>query len=80
MGRRLRVDMIACDGYGHCHELLPELIALDRWGYPVLPDGDVPEALLPEARRAVELCPVLALRLEARGDAPVRASGRTDGR
>ena len=63
MGRRLRVDMIACDGYGNCHELLPELIALDRWGYPLLVDGDVPDALLPEARRAVELCPVLALRL-----------------
>ncbi|MGE0026706.1 MAG: ferredoxin [Thermoleophilia bacterium] len=65
MGVRLRVDMIACDGYGHCHELLPELIALDRWGYPIVPDGEVPEDLAPEARRAVDLCPVLALRLEA---------------
>ena len=69
MGGRLRVDMIACDGYGHCHELLPELIHLDRWHYPVVADPEVPDALLPEARRAVELCPVLALRLEeARGE------------
>jgi ferredoxin len=75
MARRLRVDMIACDGYGNCHELLPELIALDRWGYPVLQDADVPDHLLPVARRAVELCPVLALRLEARLEAAA-ARGR----
>ena len=30
----LRLDPIACDGHGNCHELLPELIGLDRWGYP----------------------------------------------
>ena len=59
----LVVDRIACDGYGMCAELLPELIDLDDWGYPIIRDGGVPDALLDHARRAVAVCPVLALRL-----------------
>jgi ferredoxin len=62
----LAVDRIACDGSGLCAELLPELIELDDWGYPMLTTQTVPEALLPLARRAVDRCPVLALRLAAR--------------
>ncbi|HEY7940629.1 MAG TPA: ferredoxin [Candidatus Limnocylindrales bacterium] len=60
---RLQVDRIRCDGAGLCAELLPELIALDDWGYPILAPDAVPNALLPLARQAVEACPVLALRL-----------------
>jgi len=60
---QLAVDRIACDGYGMCAELLPELIDLDDWGYPIIRDGGVPDALLDHARRAVAVCPVLALRL-----------------
>ena len=59
----LLVDRIACDGYGMCAELLPELIDLDDWGYPIVRAGGVPDALLDHARRAVGVCPVLALRL-----------------
>jgi len=59
----LVVDRIACDGFGMCAELLPELISLDDWGYPIVRDGGVPDALLDHARRAVAVCPVLALRL-----------------
>ena len=59
----LRVDPIACDAHGNCHELLPELIGVDRWGYPIVADGDVPPGLVEEARRAAQLCPVLALKL-----------------
>ena len=33
---RLRVNPIACSGHGVCAELLPELITLDEWGYPVI--------------------------------------------
>jgi ferredoxin len=65
MGVELRVDRIRCDGAGLCAELLPELVALDDWGYPMLRPGAVPEALLDHARRAVDACPVLAIRLEA---------------
>jgi ferredoxin len=59
----LVVDRIACDGFGMCAELLPELIDLDDWGYPIVAAGGVPDALLDHARRAVAVCPVLALRL-----------------
>ena len=38
----LVVDRIACDGYGMCAELLPELIDLDDWGYPIMRVGGVP--------------------------------------
>ena len=61
---RLRVDWIACDGHGLCAELLPELVDLDDWGYPVLERGAVPAGLLPHARAAVRACPALALRLQ----------------
>jgi ferredoxin len=61
--QRLLVDRTQCDGYGMCAELLPELIGLDDWGYPILPEGAVPERLGDLARRAVDACPVLALRL-----------------
>ena len=62
---RLQIDRIRCDGYGMCAELLPELVELDDWGYPILRAGNVPADLLAHARRAVEACPVLALRLAA---------------
>lgn len=61
---RLRVDRIACDGRGLCAELLPEIVTLDEWGYPILREaGEMPPDLLPHARRAVAACPMLALRL-----------------
>jgi ferredoxin len=63
MIRSLRVNPIACTGHGICAELLPELIRLDEWGYPIMPAGFVPPELLPLARRAVRACPALALRL-----------------
>lgn len=59
----LAVDRIKCDGRGLCAELLPELIRLDDWGYPMLGPAAVPEHLLPLAQRAVEECPVLAIAL-----------------
>lgn len=63
-GMRLRLNPIACDGHGMCAELLPEWIRLDDWGYPILAPGPLPAALVEHARRAVQACPVLALRLE----------------
>jgi ferredoxin len=64
---RLRVDPIACDAHGLCAELLPELIRLDDWGYPILQRPEVPPELRAHARRAVDACPTLALMLERRG-------------
>ena len=60
---KLRVDMIECRAHGVCAEVAPELIALDEWGYPILADGAVPPTLAKHARRAVTLCPRLALTL-----------------
>jgi ferredoxin len=67
----LVVDRIACDGFGMCAELLPELIELDDWGYPIIAAGGVPDQLLDHARRAVAVCPVLALKLARTATAPV---------
>lgn len=61
---RLRVDPIACDGHGACAELLPEVITLDDWGFPIIRSGPVERRLLRLARRAVSSCPKLALQLE----------------
>ena len=58
------VDRIACDGYGICAELLPERIDLDDWGYPIISSEPIGPNLLDHARRAAEMCPVLALRLQ----------------
>ncbi|MBO0831946.1 MAG: ferredoxin [Actinobacteria bacterium] len=62
MALRLEVDPIACDAHGLCADLLPELIALDEWGYPII-DNRVPPGLAAHAKRAVSACPSLALRL-----------------
>lgn len=66
---RLRLDPIACDGRGLCAELLPELVELDDWGYPIVSGDPVPADVLAAARRAASACPTLALRLEREGDA-----------
>lgn len=70
---RLRVDMVACDGVGQCALVAPELVELDRWGYPVVrrdPEGDGGRGRDDDAaaRRAVRACPRRALWL---ADAPV---------
>ena len=63
MAETLRVNPINCTGHGVCAELLPELIHLDEWGYPIVDGQPVPAALERDARAAVSACPTLALRL-----------------
>lgn len=65
MDRQLRVDWIKCDGYGLCGDMLPEVIDLDEWRYPILSPGPVDPALLDDAQRAVDCCPMKALILES---------------
>ena len=65
MSLTIRVNPITCDGHGMCAELLPELIRLDPWGYPILSSTAVPEPLADHARRAAQACPTLALLLIA---------------
>lgn len=69
---RLQVDPVACDAYGYCAELLPELIGVDEWGYPVIAGGAVPPQLMELARKAVADCPRRALALV---DAPGQQRG-----
>lgn len=67
----LRVNPILCDGYGHCHELAPELVTVDEWGYPVIKSTPVPLTnlgALESARYAVRGCPRQALRIERIAD------------
>ncbi len=64
MSAHLRVNPIACKAHGLCAELLPELIRLDDWGFPIIDDDRVPPELLDLARKAVDVCPTLALLLE----------------
>jgi ferredoxin len=59
----LVVDRIKCDGRGLCAEILPELIRLDSWGYPIVAPGPIPAHLMGLAERAVDDCPVLAIAL-----------------
>jgi ferredoxin len=66
MSEHLAVDRIRCDGRGLCADLIPEMIRLDDWGYPVIESAPVPRALRTHANRAVDSCPTLALRLEHR--------------
>lgn len=60
---RLNVDWTRCDGHGLCAYLLPELVQLDRYGYPVIMDSDIPVWLERDVQRAVAMCPALALRV-----------------
>ncbi len=68
----LRVDPVQCDGFGHCHELAPDLVDIDEWGYPIIRREPTPLAdhqSLRSARYAVRGCPRQALHIE-RVEAP----------
>lgn len=64
---QLRLNPILCDGYGQCAELLPEVVTLDEWGYPIVGRTAIGGELEADARRAVAMCPRLALSLEKAG-------------
>jgi ferredoxin len=67
----LKVNPILCDSYGHCHELAPELVQMDEWGYPIISSTPVPSsnvAALQSAKYAVRGCPRQALRIERISD------------
>jgi ferredoxin len=64
-GTRLRVDPVACAGIGMCAHLADDLVRLDSWGYPVLPQRDLAAGEARQAARAVTGCPRRALRLDA---------------
>jgi ferredoxin len=76
---KLSLDPTMCVGYGACAQLVPEVVTMDEWGFPILQpreevggrDGfesdrravEVPAELEHLANRAVHSCPKLALTL-----------------
>jgi len=62
-GARLDIDWTRCDGHGLCAALLPDRIGRDEWGFPVLDGRPVTPNEEKSVRRAVTVCPALALRL-----------------
>ena len=65
---RITIDPVACDAYGYCAEILPEVIGLDEWGYPIIRDGPLAGELVALAKRAARDCPKRALTIRARAD------------
>ena len=63
----LKVNPIRCEAYGLCSELLPELVELDEWGYPIVDGEPVSGEELAHAKRAAQACPTFALLLERQG-------------
>ncbi len=71
IGSTLHIDWTACDGRGLCTELLSDILARDKWGFPIARTGAasarsdvaIPRQRLEAANEAVSLCPLLALRL-----------------
>ncbi|MCW2942856.1 MAG: dehydrogenase [Actinomycetia bacterium] len=63
---RLEVDWSRCDGHGLCADILKGTVRMDEYDYPVIPEGAIPLYLEADARKAVAMCPGLALRLVKR--------------
>jgi ferredoxin len=66
MSTHLLVNPITCEAHGLCAELLPEMITLDDWGYPIIDGNPVTPELLEHAQRAAAACPTLALLIQRR--------------
>lgn len=71
--RFLHVDPILCVGHGLCAEMLPEVIALDDWGFPMISPDPVPRHLSKQAGRTRAACPALALRVDRNPDRRAQA-------
>ena len=61
---KLEIDWTRCDGHGLCAAVLLGRIALDEWGFPIIAAAAVRGAEVTSVRRAIGVCPALALRLE----------------
>ena len=57
----LRVDPIACEGIAICAHLAPDVLELDRWGFPITPRTPLQGAALDQAKKAARGCPKRAL-------------------
>lgn len=62
----IAIDWTRCDGHGLCAALLPGRITRDEWGFPIPANHPLRDDEVTHTRRAVALCPALALRLDKR--------------
>lgn len=60
---RLVVDPVACEAVGLCAYLAPDIVELDRWGYPIVQPARLRPEQAAAAGRAVRACPRRALHL-----------------
>lgn len=61
---RLHVDWTRCDGHGTCADLLPDIVTRDDWGFPIVrKDAEISGGRRDRTQLAVEVCPMLALKL-----------------
>ncbi len=61
---RVVVAKLACEGYGKCERIAPDLFKMDQAGIAhVLIESDLNPERLQRAKAAVTLCPVKATRL-----------------
>src|SRR6202011_5760185 len=62
--KQLMVDWVRCEGHGLCAHLVPELIHLDKTGFPVILPIAVPPWLAENVQHAVQKWPAPAARLD----------------
>jgi len=55
---------VACDGIALCAHLAPDIVELDRWGFPIVVGHDLAPGEAAAARRALRACPRRALWLD----------------
>ena len=39
---KMALDPAACNGFGFCAELPPEVLTRDEWGFPIVDEDEVP--------------------------------------
>lgn len=61
---KILLDRPRCEGHGLCEEAAPDLMHLDDDGELVLDVPEVDDAQAGQARAAVRVCPVAALKVE----------------
>jgi ferredoxin len=57
----LRVDPVRCDGVGVCAHVATQIVRMDSWGYPIVPDEPLDSTGRRQAAVAVRACPRGAL-------------------
>ncbi len=62
-GATLRIDRERCEGHGQCVLAAPDLLHLDEAGEVVIDVPDVSDRL-EAAKKAVKVCPAIALTIE----------------